>query len=265
MHFKKILTWAVMTLALTFIGFVSVAYANHSWGEYHWARTANPLTLQLGDNVSPSWDSYLATSAIDWSLSGVLDTVVVSGKVKPRTCKATTGRVEVCSEKYGSNGWLGIAQVYVSGTHITKGTVKMNDTYFNTSKYNTSAWRNLVMCQEIGHTLGLDHQDEDFANTNLNTCMDYTNDPSTNQHPNLHDYDMLESIYAHIDSVNTSLFILSATAAGKNNADMSLDVDALNQSSWGEVVKSDARGRHSQYQRELKNGEKVFTFVTWAE
>jgi hypothetical protein len=40
----------------------------------------------------------------------------------------------------------------------------VNDTYFNTPKYDTSAWRNLVMCQEVGHTLGLDHQDEDFDN-----------------------------------------------------------------------------------------------------
>ncbi len=50
------------------------------------------------------------------------------------------------------------------------------------------------MCQEVGHTLGLDHQDEVFDNPNLETCMDYTNDPSTNQHPNAHDYDQLATI-----------------------------------------------------------------------
>ncbi len=33
------------------------------------------------------------------------------------------------------------------------------------------------MCQEIGHDFGLDHQDENFNNPNLGTCMDYTNDP----------------------------------------------------------------------------------------
>ena len=52
---------------------------------------------------------------------------------------------------------------------------EVNDTYFNTAKYNTPVWRNLVMCQEVGHTLGLDHQDEIFDNVNLGTCMDYTN------------------------------------------------------------------------------------------
>ncbi|MEK7215504.1 MAG: hypothetical protein AAB289_07915, partial [Chloroflexota bacterium] len=48
------------------------AEADHSWGNYHWARTANPFTLTLGDNVSSAWDSYLATASTDWSLSVVL-------------------------------------------------------------------------------------------------------------------------------------------------------------------------------------------------
>src|SRR6266508_6040944 len=111
-------------------------------------------------------------------------------------CQATTGRVEVCNSTYGNNGWLGIASIWITtGNHITQGTVKLNDTYFNTSTYNTTAWRNLVSCQEVGHTFGLDHQDENFDNPNLGTCMDYTRDSSTNQHPNSHDYEELLCIY----------------------------------------------------------------------
>ena len=30
--------------------------------------------------------------------------------------------------------------------------------------------------------------------------MDYTNSPGSNQHPNQHDYDMLDAIYGHLDS-----------------------------------------------------------------
>jgi hypothetical protein len=33
--------------------------------------------------------------------------------------------------------------------------------------------------------------------------MDYTNDPTTNQHPNQHDYDELVTIYSHLDSFTT--------------------------------------------------------------
>ena len=69
------------------------------------------------------------------------------------------------------------------------------------------------MCQEVGHTFGLDHQDENFNNANLGTCMDYTNDPSTNQHPNKHDYDELITIYSHLDSTTTVGAIAPASQA----------------------------------------------------
>jgi len=84
--------------------------------------------------------------------------------------------------------------------HIVQGVVKLNDSYFNTAKYNTVGFKNLVMCQEVGHTFGLDHQDETQTNINLGTCMDYTTNPvgpPSNEHPNAHDYEELESIYAH--------------------------------------------------------------------
>lgn len=229
------------------------AYASHSWGGYHWGRTANPFTLKLGDNVSSGWDSYLARTSTDWSLSSVLNTSVVSGNTS-RNCRATAGRVEVCNAKYGNNGWLGVASIWVSGSHITQGVVKMNDTYFNWSKYNTSAWRNLVMCQEVGHTLGLDHQDEDFYNQPLGTCMDYSSDPSLNQHPNQHDYDMLEEVYAHLDTANT----IKQSASSSRG-----EVDHANPKTWGKELKKSKDGRTSLHELNLGRGEKVFTFVFW--
>ena len=253
-------TYAITIGALVLVGsFASVAYASHSWGGYHWARTANPLALQLGDGVrSVAWDTALAQASADWSSSSVLDTSVVTSSVNPKVCKATGGRVEVCNSKYGNNGWLGIAQIWVTGgEHITQGVVKLNDTYFNTPKYNTPAWRNLVTCQEIGHTFGLDHQDEDFANANLGTCMDYTSDPSTNQHPNLHDFEELEAIYAHLDSTNTAKTTSSVSRAR--------DVDVSERSEWGTEVRHDSRGNSSVYRRDLGSGQEVFTFVTWAD
>ena len=198
---RKIVALAVVVT--TFASFVGAATASHSWGNYHWARASNPFTLKLGDNVTSSWDAYLATTSSDWSKSTVLDTTIVAGGSSNKRCRPTSGRVEVCNGTYGNNGWLGVAQIWASGNHITQGTVRVNDTYFNTPTYNTAAWRNLVMCQEVGHTLGLDHQDENFTNPNLGTCMDYTNNPSTNQHPNAHDYDQLVTIYSHLDSTTT--------------------------------------------------------------
>lgn len=196
----------------------TTADASHAWGNYHWGRTANPFTLQIGDNVSSAWDATLRTTSADWSQSTVLDTTIVAGKTgNPRRCTPTVGRVEVCDEKYGFNGWLGVASIWASGNHITQGTVKLNNSYFNTATYNTPAWRNLVSCQEVGHTLGLNHQDENSTNAPLGTCMDYTNDPTPNQHPNQHDYDQLVTIYTHTDA-GTTLAAGAASSSARDRA-----------------------------------------------
>lgn len=261
---------AVSALAVASL-LASAAYASHSWGLYHWGRTANPFTLKLGDNVSTVWDAHLATASSDWSQSSVLDTTVVLGLKNPKTCRATRGQVEVCSSKYGNNGWLGVASIWASGSHIVQATVKVNDTYFNTPTYNTPAWKQFVMCQEIGHTFGLDHPDEDFNNVNLGTCMDYTGDPDgtikgqlSNGHPNAHDYEQLEAIYAHLDAGTTVLSkkAAGASAAGRRDAE---ENDGTERQALGEVIRRAKNGRSSLHERDLGRGEKVFTFVIWAD
>jgi hypothetical protein len=99
----------------------------------------------------------------------------------------------------------------------------------------------------VGHTFGLDHQDENTTNPNLGTCMDYTNSPGTNQHPNSHDYAELQTIYSHLDS--------TSTVGGAASAGTSLN----ERSSWGHKVRTS--GRADLYARDLGHGTKVFTFV----
>lgn len=259
MTHSKILLSAFLALAL--IGGCAVdddpeldIIESHSWGGYHWARTANPFTIALRDSVTSQWDSHLATTSSDWSQSTVLNTTVVASGKKPRPCKATAGQVEICNTTYGNNGWLGIAQIWLSGGHIAQGVVKLNDTYFNSPTYNTPAWRNVVMCQEVGHTFGLGHQDEDFDNQPLGTCMDYSADPAPNQHPNRHDYDQLEDIYAHLDDSTT--ISLPADIGGG---------DFSNAGSWGQLASSSDDDRQQTYVREFGGGVHLLTFVTWAE
>jgi hypothetical protein len=251
---------------LSIFAFGAVAHADHSWGGYHWARTANPVNLKLGNNLSTSWSPYLTLVSADWNASAVINTNVVSGSTNPKNCKAVSGRVEVCNSKYGNNGWLGIASVWVSSAHITQATVKLNDTYYVTKKYNTPAWRRMVMCQEVAHAFGLDHQDEVFSNPNLGTCMDYTDDPDgtlknqlSNLSSNAHDFEELGIIYDHLDSFTTAS---ASTAQRGNPFSEGLSEDP---SSWGKEVRRSQGGRSSVYERDFGNGEKVFTFVTWAE
>ena len=258
----------VTSFLLVFGLSVATASASHSWGGYHWARTANPFTLKLGNDLSSNWVPFLNTASATWSLSPILDTTIVSGQTNGRTCRATLGRVEVCNYKYGNNGWLGIASIWINGLHIVQGTVKLNDTYFNTSTYNKPAWRNLVVCQEVAHTFGLDHQDENFTNPNLGTCMDYTNDPDgsiyhqlDNQYPNAHDYEELGIIYAHLDSTNTA----SQSVAGKLNSASDTGDVGENKSDWGRAIRKDNKGRDSVFEKDLGSGRKAITNVFWAE
>lgn len=266
---RPLLFVRVFWVALIMAAISGALYANHSWGNYHWARTSNPFTLKLGDNVSSAWDGYLAVASSDWSVSDVLDTTVVAGGTTARKCKPTSGRVEVCAEKYGFNGWLGVAQIWVSGDHITQAITKMNDSYFNTATYNKPAWRQFVICQEIGHTFGLDHQDENFSNPNLGTCMDYTDDPdgtlnnqADNTSPNLHDYQQLSTIYGHVDSTST----VGQPAGGPGNGKMPPamdDIDFSGPGQWGRLVKGSPQRGFSVHELDFGGGHKVFTFVIW--
>ena len=183
-----------------------------------------------------------------------------------------SGLVEICNAKYGFNGWLGIAGIWASGDHITKGYVKVNDSYFSLSTYNTPEWRQLVMCQEVGHVFGLGHQDEDFNNPNLNTCMDYSNDPESNQHPNQHDYDQLAAIYGHLDSFDSwaPAPVDDGSGSGKGNGKgngkgKKGEAPGLAISQWGKAVSTDGKGRPDLFERDLGNGNKAFTHVLWAD
>lgn len=232
------------------------ALATHSWGGYHWARTSNAeLAIAVGDNVDSRWDAYLQGAVNDWNKSTVIQSPLVAGSTNPKNCKAVAGTIQVCNSSYGRTGWLGIASISLSGGHISQGTTKLNDTYFNSATYNTPAWRAMVTCQEIGHDYGLDHQDEDFNNPNLGTCMDYTNDPSTNQHPNAHDYDELLTIYNHVDS--------AMAVGGRGNGAAGMDTGDTPKE-WGRPVDFDKQGRPIEFVRVDSPNQKTVTFVFWA-
>ena len=237
-------TGAKLALATALLMGVSAApaAATHSWGGYHWARTANPFTVKLGDNVSGAWDASLAAVSADWSShkSTLLNAPIVTGATTGRKCRATSGRVEVCNAAYGYNGWLGLASVWTSGGHIVQSTVKVNDSYYNTAKYNTPAWRQSVMCQEVGHAFGLDHQSES-STVDMNTCMDYCSlaNVCPNLSPNQHDWDMLASIYGHNDKTTT----LAASAGGSGRGLRKV--------------------RDSLFVEDLGNGRQRFVFVYW--
>jgi hypothetical protein len=241
---------AVATIAATPV------LANHSWNGYHWSRSTAELNVQVGDNVTNVWDSYLTTAIADWNKSTVINSPKVVGSAgDPKQCRAVAGTIQVCNAAYGQRGWLGIATIWLSGGHISQGTTKLNDTYFAFAKYNTPTWRALVTCQEVGHNYGLGHQDEDFNTDSTNSCMDYTNFPAGNEHPDAHDYEQLLSIYNHTES-GTNLPSGTRGSSGVLAGDTPAE--------WGRAVHFDRQGRPDYFELNEGNGNRKITHVFWA-
>ena len=258
MRINKVRLLAVIGLIAVLAAVPLSAGATNAWSNYHWARTANPFTIKVVDSMTTSWDDNLDIAISDWNASSVMNVAKEAGSTTTsirRRCPTVSGKVRACNYTYGNNGWLGLAQIWVSGSHITQGTAKMNDTYLASSSY-TETNRQQVVCQEIGHDWGLDHQDTSGAD--LNTCMDY-DDNLSNPSPNAHDYQQLETIYTHLDSTTTIAAATASAPAGFANA----NVEA--QENWGEKVAESADGRTALYIRDFGNGFKIFTFVIWTE
>jgi len=230
------------------------ALANHSWAGYHWARTTAELTIPVGDNVSGVWDAHLNTAIADWNQSTVINSPKVAGSAgDPKQCNPVAGTIQVCNAGYGRRGWLGIATIWTANGHISQGTTKLNDTYFSMAQYNNASWRQLVTCQEVGHDYGLGHQDEDFNTDATTSCMDYTNLPAGNEHPDAHDYQQLLTIYNHMESAASTF---GATPARSASGDSPAD--------WGRAIHFDRQGRPDVFEMDEGGGRKKITHVLWA-
>ncbi len=204
---------ALLVVAVAILLLPIVASASNSWSKYHWnistAQSAD-TPLALGNNLTTDdWNTSLGVASSDWNAS-VLKNGITAGS--GTGCDPVLGGVEVCNALYGENGWLGIAQVWVyrgRDGHIAQALVKVNDTYFDQPQYDNQSGRDYVVCQEVGHTFGLSHQDEAFDNANLDSCMDYTDDPDgtisaqlDNRNPNQHDLDVMYEKYGHLNGVS---------------------------------------------------------------
>ncbi len=97
----------------------------------------------------------------------------------------------------------------------------------------------------------------DFSNPNLDTCMDYTSNPETNQHPNQHDYDQLEVIYAGGTSGGGGSCNPKSPKCSSANT-----VIGKEHAKWGRLMSK--HGGAETYEKDLGGGRKVITFVTWA-
>jgi len=194
-----------VTAALILLISTSGAYADHQWGSYHMKKEGPILTVNVGDNHTastvnisepPDWSALLSSVGSSWhSLGGMYLAINVNSD--------GTGDIKSYNANYGDNGWLGLASIWVTrgkNKHITRGESKMNEYYITLSGYSgfdkPIEWQH-VLCQEIGHTFGLDHNREgDIGGSPDDTCMNDQKRPLQYPTPNDHDTELLEIIYA---------------------------------------------------------------------
>lgn len=246
--------------------------ADHAWNDYHWARTTSSFDLTFVNSTTSNWDPYVTQAVSDWSASSVLNMLEDTGgdtsNKTRRRCNGPAGQVRVCNLSYGNTGWLGIAGISLdTNGHITTGYTKLNDTYFDQPYYDTPAWRQSVTCQELGHNVGLGHQDEDFNNQSLFSCMDYQDPPY--EYPNMHDYDQLETIYGHTDSYDSYIGNDGGNSGGGCNAPPGKGCNKANIGSnnantgWG--MSLGRRGQHETFMRIDPDGTRHIVHVYWAQ
>lgn len=283
---KKLMAFSVAALAAW-----PASADNHQWGDYHWSTETTEVSLTLLYKFAdPRWNEFHTRSISIWKDNAEsplnLSDGGESSATTPKKCDPIANRILVCSEKYGYRGWLGVASIWVDGNHITQSTVKYNDSYYSSGKYNTREQRNFVTCHEVGHTFGLGHLDENFDNDNLGSCMDYTSDPDgppDNQVPGSMDWNVLNSNSMYGSGHDHS------TTGGDDGGDgggpgggppegkgpNKLDpfrfrtVGEIPETSgeasteWGRIVGYDNAGRPNEYLLDLGNGRRKITFVYW--
>ena len=268
MRIKHIALRALLVLAMA--GLTSNAMAGHSWSVYHWARMTFSFDLRVINSTTSDWHPYVSQAIADWSWSSVLEMKEEIGSTDDnvrRSCNGGSGTMRICNLAYGNNGWLGLAGISIdANSHITSAYTKLNDSYFTWDYYNHPDWKQSVTCQELGHDIGLGHQDVDFNNTSLFSCMDYQVPPY--EYPNAHDYDTLEVMYGHPDSYNSYAYASEDGGGGGCNAPPGKGCNKNKKSGangdvgWGASL--GRRGNVETFIRIDPDGTMHLTYVTWA-
>ena len=199
MNLRRWLVTVLVGTAVVAVG-TGVAFANNAWENFHWPTNSRDLTVGVGPTsiggstatLAPFYD--LGTEVFDWNRAADGTDLFLTFN--------ETGTNDIEVGEFTDPCCYGIARIFIDGDHILQGEVAINtlaiEEDFGTGTLRTEVGEH-VLCQEIGHTIGLDHQHgrgpkaQSCMNAGFGTIGDY---PDWNSH----DAKMLADIYAHDDT-----------------------------------------------------------------
>jgi hypothetical protein len=234
------------------------------------------------ESMIDQYRTYLMSAISDWGKSDVLDIGVARMAANECSNEAISfeGFINVVHDNTPWHQWIGLTTWEVDAdNHVTSALVRFNDYFlFNPTReqYTSNAEsRQMAVCHEIGHSVGLPHQDEVEGNVNSGTCMDYTTHPEggdgfgpSDLHPNQMDFITLDQAYSHQRARQHKQRALENTAA-KNLAEMKRASSAVDhtkdaQLNFGKLMhervsKGMIRRHYEQYNH--LTGGKTITFT----
>ena len=201
---------------------------SHQWNNYHYTKPASEQRKIIArDSTTGSWTDKLPNVLSDWGQSSKFRFVkqqaaTDSGSRLNCSMPDSYGRVHVCNHSDYNFSGAGLATIRVnSENHIQKGKVRVKNS-------TGEGARRPLLCQEVGHNLGLDHR------PGTGSCMHQNASAAANS-PDRHDYDQLVDQTHHHGGESETGGSLSDLDTGGGNLDGCETFVCFDQTSAGQA------------------------------